>query len=153
MGKAGQLVVFSLDQYRFALPLASVERVVRAAEVTPIPHAPYAVAGVVDMQGEVITVLDVRQRMGLPRRPIGLADEFLVARMRGSIVALVVDRTEGLAVADDLLPVGAGPDAAGLEQFQGIAQLADGLVLIQDLEKFLSPAEAVALAQALERAH
>jgi purine-binding chemotaxis protein CheW len=153
MGKAGQLVVFSLDQFRFALPLTSVERVVRATEVTPIPQAPHAVSGVVDMQGEVVPVLDVRQRMGLRSRPIGLADEFLVARMRGGTVALVVDRTEGLADPDELVAVGGGPDAAWLDQFQGIAQLGDGLVLIQDLEKFLSSAEAAALAQALERAH
>jgi purine-binding chemotaxis protein CheW len=153
MGKAGQLVVFSLDQFRFALPLTSVERVVRATEVTPVPHAPPTVSGVIDMQGEIITVLDVRQRMGLPRRAVGLTDEFLIARMRGTIVALVVDRTEGLAIADELLPVGPGPDAAWLEQFQGVAQLGDGLVLIQDLEKFLSSAEAGVLAQALEHAH
>ena len=153
MAKTGNLIVFSLDQYRFALPLAVVRRVVRAAEVTPIPHAPNTVSGVVDVQGEVIPVLDVRGRMGLARRAIGLADEFLIAQMRGRTIALVVDHTDGLAAGGEMLPVGAGPDAAWFEQFQGIAQLEDGLVLIQDLEKFLSSAEALALERALETAH
>jgi len=147
------LVVFALDRHRFALPLALVARVVRAVEVTPLPNAPDIVCGVVDVQGEVIAVLDVRSRLGLPPRALALTDQFLIARTSGRMVALLVDQVQGLAQADGGVTANPYQDAPWFDQFQGVARLDDGLVLIQDLEKFLSELDARALAQALEDAH
>ena len=149
MTRAEELMVFSLGRQRFALPLAVVRRVVRAAEVTAIPNAPDVVSGVIDVQGEVIAVLDVRARLGQPLRAIGLADQFLIAQTRDRTVALVIDQAQGLVqgCCDTAIPSLGAP---WFGQFQGVAQLDDGLVLIQDLEKFLSTAEALALDQALE---
>ncbi|HSV34153.1 MAG TPA: chemotaxis protein CheW [Ramlibacter sp.] len=152
MGNAEQLVVFSLDRQRFALPLAMVRRVVRAAEVTAIPNAPGVVSGVVDVQGEVIAVLDVRARLGMPHRPISLSDQFLIARTRQRSVALVIDQAQGLVEVTGIEAAPPSLDAPWFSQFQGVAQLNDGLVLIQDLEKFLSPLEACVLDRALEEA-
>jgi purine-binding chemotaxis protein CheW len=153
MTKAEELVVFSLGQQRFALPLGVVRRVVRAVEVTAVPNAPDVVSGVIDVQGEVIAVLDVRARLGLPRRAIGLADQFLIAQTRDRTVALVIDRAHGLAQAGSGETAKPRLDAPWFNQFQGVAQLDDGLVLIQDLEKFLSSDQALALDRALEGAH
>jgi len=152
MGSAVQLVVFSLDKQRFALPLVMVRRVVRAAEVTAVPNAPDVVSGVVDVQGEVIAVFNVRSRLGMPQRAIGLADLFLIVRTRDRTVALVIDQAEGLVETGGVEGAPSRLDAPWFNQFQGVAQLDDGLVLIQDLEKFLSPSEAHALDRALEGA-
>lgn len=152
MTRAEELVVFSLGRQRFALPLAVVRRVLRAVEVTAVPNAPNVVSGVIDVQGEVIAVLDVRARLGLPQRAIGLADLFLIAQTRDRTVALVIDQAHGLAQGGNEKPAKPCLDAPWFDQFQGVAQLDDGLVLIQDLEKFLSTAEALALDQALEGA-
>jgi len=153
MSKAGQLVVFLLDKWSFALPLAAVRRVVRAAEVTFVPRAPRVVSGVIDVQGEVIAVLDLRNRLGLPQRAMGLDDHFLIAQTADRTVALVVDQAVGLAQAGGQDTGNCHLDAPWFDQFEGVAQLGDGLVLIHDLEKFLSPAEALALDRALEATH
>ncbi|HSV47867.1 MAG TPA: chemotaxis protein CheW, partial [Ramlibacter sp.] len=118
--------------------------------VMPIPDAPEVVAGVLDFQGELIAVFDVRGRLGLQRRAIGLADQFLIARTRERTVALVVDQALGLAQARPGEAANPCPDAPWFAQFSGVARLDDGLVLIQDLEKFLSPTEALALDRALD---
>ena len=72
MGKPDQLLVFALGDQRCALYLPVVDRVVRMVEITPLPKAPDIVLGVVNVHGEVIPVINVRKRFGLPQRDIAL---------------------------------------------------------------------------------
>lgn len=144
-----RLVVFRLDAQRYALPLAAVERIVRAVEVTPLPNAPSIVLGVIDVEGHVLPVLNIRQRFLLPERNPGPDDQFLIAQTGRRMVALVVDETEGVIERPESAVVDAAQIVPGLEQFQGVFRLDDGLVLIYDLEKFLSLDEARVLDQAM----
>ena len=80
MAPAHQLVVFNMDEQRYALQLATVERVVRMVEVTLLPQAPKIVLGVINAQGRIIPVVDIRRRFRLPARDIHLSDHLLIAR-------------------------------------------------------------------------
>ena len=133
------------------LPLASVERIVRAAEITPLPRAPALVLGAIDLAGRVLPVFDIRQRFGLPGRPLDPADQFLIARTSERAVAIVVDETQGL-IEQHSAVVPARRIAGNLEQIEGVILLEDGMVLIHDLETFLSPDESRALDEALKEA-
>jgi purine-binding chemotaxis protein CheW len=152
MSKLIQLLVFLLDGQRYALPLSAVGRIVRAAEVTPLPNAPAIVIGVIDLQGDVIPVLNIRRRFQLPQREIGVSDQFMIARTERRVVALVVDEAQGVIERKSSDIIITNLIAPGLEQFLGVLKLDDGLVLIHDLEKFLSLDEARTLDQALDRA-
>ena len=144
-----QLVVFRLGEQRFALPLAAVERVVRAAEVTPLPKGPAIVMGALDVGGSVLPVLNARRRFQLPEQEISPNHQFVMARTERRKVVLVVDEAEGvierpasdLVEADEIVP--------GLAQIQGVVRLDDGLAVIHDLEKFLSLDEERALDEAI----
>jgi purine-binding chemotaxis protein CheW len=144
-----QFVVFRLDRHRYALPLAVVDRVVHAVEVTPLPKAPDVVLGVINVHGRVFPVLDVRKRFLLPGRQIGPADWFLLARAGRRTVVLAVDESEGVIERshDDVLDASA--IAPNLESFPGVLRMEDGLVLIHDLERFLSLDDARALDDAM----
>lgn len=144
------LVVFRLDHQRFALPLGAVERVVRAAEVTPLPKAPGIVLGAIDIHGQVLPVLNVRRRFLLPERATGPADWFLLAHTGRRTVALVVDESEGVVERPEADIVRSTAIVPGLTQFPGVVRLDDGLVLIYDLDTFLSLDEARALDDAME---
>ncbi len=144
-------VVFSLDGRRFALPLASTLRIVRAVEVTPLPGAPAIVLGAIDLEGSVIPVLDIRRRFLLPEREIGPADQFLIASTVRRAVAFVIDEAHGVIEREQSAVIGSDRIAPGLEQFKGVVQLDDGQVLIHDLEKFLSLDEARVLDEAMDR--
>jgi purine-binding chemotaxis protein CheW len=152
MSETVRLVVFRLDEQRYALPLAAVERIVRAVEVTFLPKAPSIVLGVIDMEGQALPVLNVRRRFGLPERQIRPDDHFLIARTVSRVVALMVDEALGLVERSQTEIIGADQIVPGLEQFQGVVKLDDGLVLIHDLEKFLHLDEASTLDEAMERA-
>jgi purine-binding chemotaxis protein CheW len=145
-----RLVVFSLDGQRYALALAAVEKVVRAVEVTRLPKAPDIVLGIINMQGRVIPLINVRRRFRLPEREMALADQIVIARTARRPVALVVDAVTGVleypereaVVARDILP--------DVEYVEGVVKLEDGLILIHDLDRFLSLEEETSLDQALE---
>jgi purine-binding chemotaxis protein CheW len=143
--------VFSLDAGRYALPLAAVERIVRAVEVTRLPSAPPTVLGAIDVQGRVLPVFNVRRRFGLPERDIDPADQFVIARSANRAVVLVVDAAQGVLQSPLSDTTSAATIATGLEHIQGVIRLPDGLVLIQDLDLFLSAAESRALDEALEQ--
>src|SRR5450759_3745854 len=90
------LVLFHLDEQRYALHLPAVERVVRAVEVTPLPKAPEIVLGVINAHGQVIPVVDVRKRFRLPEREMELDDHIMIARTPKRLLALPVDLVEGV---------------------------------------------------------
>jgi len=146
MHAAPRWVGFALDARRFALPLQSVSRIVRAAEVTPLPLAPRVVAGALDVAGTVMPVYDLRQRLRLPPRAMRLDDQIVIARTQLRPVAFAVDLALGLIEAE---PVDDTTLAPGLAHLRGVLSTPDGLVLIQDLEGFLSPEEDAALEAAL----
>jgi len=144
-------VVFRLDEQRYALPLAAVERVVRAVAVTPVPKAPAIVLGVIDLQGRIIPVLHLRRKFQRPERPIQLDDQFVIVRTWQRTVALAVDQSEGVIERRDGAIVKPGEIVPGLTHLTGVLQLDDGLVLIHDVERFLSLDESQALDDALHQ--
>jgi purine-binding chemotaxis protein CheW len=146
-----QLVLFGLDSQRYALPLDVVERVVRAAAVIRLPGAPAIVHGAIDIHGEVLPVLSLRCVFRLRDRGIEPDDEFLVARTRSRLVALVIDSAHGVMECDAGDVITLDGTVPGLDHVRGLARLEDGLVLIHDLENVLSSADAEALDQAMER--
>jgi purine-binding chemotaxis protein CheW len=142
-------MVFALDSCRYAIPLAAADRIVRAAEVTPLHAAPRLVLGVLDVGGQVLPVFDTRLRFNLPHRPIHPADHFLIARAGPRRVVLAIDRPLGVIdqPADALIETGLIAD--GIEHIRGVLRLEDGLVLIEDLEQLLNADESRDLDRAL----
>lgn len=132
------LVVFMLEGQRYALLLAAVARIVRAVEITPLPGAPSHVSGVMNLQGAVIPVLNVRSRLQFPAQEIGVEDKFIIAHTGQRLVALVVDDVRDVIEREPADVMRPDRIASGLEQYQGIAKLDDDLVLIYDLEQFFS---------------
>jgi purine-binding chemotaxis protein CheW len=151
MSELIQLVVFRMDEQRYALPLAAVTRIIRAVEVTPLPGAPPVVLGVINMGGDVLPVLNMRRRFRLPEQEISPADQFLLAQTARRAVALAVNEAEGVIERQQSEIIGSAQIVPGLEQFQGVLKLDDGLVLIHDLEKFLVLDEARALDKAMSQ--
>ncbi len=79
MATANPVVALMLDDIRYALPLTSVEQVVRAVEVTPLPDAPDIIMGVINVHGRVVPVVDIRRRFRLPARALSAGDQLVIA--------------------------------------------------------------------------
>lgn len=148
----GPVVVFSLDKRRYGLPLAAVERVVHMVDVTPLPQAPTVVFGVISVQGRVIPVVDPRRRFRFQERSFQLSDQLVIVRTTRRTVALVVDVVIDVLEYSPAEVVDAHDIVAGLDYVEGVVRLADGLVLIHDLDRFLSLEEEQALDVAIKGA-
>jgi purine-binding chemotaxis protein CheW len=142
-------VVLCLDDLRVALPLSFVERVVRAVSLTPLPDAPDIVLGVVNVGGCIIPAVNMRRRFRLPDRAIALSDQFIIAHTRQRAVALVADAVDGIFEYTALDIAGADTILPGLEYIDGVVRLADGLVLVHNLDRCLSLEEAASLDRAM----
>jgi purine-binding chemotaxis protein CheW len=143
------LLVFETAGRRYALPLAEVRSVARAVAITPLPGAPAAVEGVVNVRGELIPVMDIRLREQLPAKELDPREYLLMADAGGRTVAVRVEGIgEPVTVEDDRLR-SATEVASVADHVAGIATLEEGLTLIYDLARFLSLAETAVLAEAL----
>jgi len=145
------VVVFTLNDRRLALPLTSVLRIVRIAAIDPLPGAPSVVAGVVNVRGEVLPVLSLRERFGMATREVELSDHLVLVRRQNSHIALWVDSVSGVSELGEQSRVAAETIFPGLRYLRSVAKDQDGLVLIQDLDAFLSAEEVVELEAALEQ--
>lgn len=137
-GKTTTLLVFLLEDREYAVRVALVRQIVRAVAVTSLPEAPEVIEGVVNWRGFVVPVLDIRSRFRLPPRPLHPGQHFIVARAGARTVALRVDRASGLVEVPESSVRSVREAAPGARHTEGIARLPDGLVVIHDLERFLS---------------
>ena len=129
-----------------------MERILRAVEITPLPAAPEIVRGVVNVQGRVMAVANIRKRFGLAERPPALSDQMIVARTPRRSVVLVVDAVTGVLEYSEHEAVAAPAIVPGMRYLAGVVKLADGMVLINDLAGFLSLDEERRLDEALSHA-
>lgn len=143
------LLVVNVDALRVGIPLDAVARVEHACEVTPLPGAPDAVLGVVNLRGRVAAVVDLRRRLGLASRPLDPADSFVFVDLPQQLFALPVDDLEGVAEALEADLVPAGKLVEGHSHVKGIVRTRDGLLLIDDPEQFLDVKDMSRLRNAL----
>lgn len=150
MNRSEKLLIFTLSGISCALPLAEIERILRAVEISPVPRAPEVVMGLVNIQGQIIPVLDLRKVLHLPDAEVGLNDQFIVARAKSRPVAILVDSVLGLSELDtaEIVP----PDRLypGIEFLEGVVGLQDGIIYIYDLAKLLTPADSVEISECLQ---
>ena len=150
MSDACQLVVLQLDDQRYALRLDTVERVIRALEIAPLPGAPAGVLGVVNIQGQVMPVYDLRARLSRPSQPLRLSDQIVLARTNRRQVGVCVDAVAEVLTYQPEHEIAAAALGPGDAYVTGVVKLPDGLLLIHDLDRFLTPAEEHVLNRALE---
>ena len=151
MSTTSHIVVFILDEQRYALHLSAVERVIRAVEVTSLPKAPEIVLGIVNVEGCVIPVVNIRKRFRLPEREINPSDQFVIAHTSRRAVALMVDVVSGVVECSEQEVTAAEKIVPGMQYIEGVIKLEDGMILIHNLDKFLSIEEEKTLNTAMRQ--
>jgi purine-binding chemotaxis protein CheW len=150
MIKSNQLVVFSLNEQRYALYLHAVERIIRAVDVTPLPEAPDIIIGIINLQGQIIPVANIRRRFGLLEQEIDLSNQLIIASTSRRTVALVVDSVNEVIEPEEEKVILAEKITPGMELIDGVIKLEDGMILIHDLDRFLSLEEETLLDRAMD---
>jgi purine-binding chemotaxis protein CheW len=150
----GELHLLCVDVagQRCGLPIDAVVEIHSAVQLAPLPDAPEIVVGLVNRRGRAVPVLDLRRRLGLPSRPLQVADRLVVLRLPDREAALLVD-----AAVDVLTVQAALVDEAVLRSTQALLSqsvvvLPDGLLVVLDVASFLSSTDVAALDTAMQQA-
>lgn len=138
MEEINRFVVFKLDEQQFALYLSAVKRIAHAVEVTPLPKAPDIVMGVINVQGQIVPVVNIRKRFRFPERQMELSDYFIIGRTSERLVAILVDDIGEIVEISEQKVVNPGQILPGIDYIEGAVKLEGNIVLIHDLTRFLS---------------
>lgn len=117
-----ELCTFRVGGEDYAVDIMRVREIIPPLPVTPVPRAPSFVEGVIRLRAEVIPVVDVRKRFGLPAEPPTRKTRFVIVRIGGRRIALVVDEvTEVVRLRrSEIRPAPTFTDAAGPRFFLGV---------------------------------
>lgn len=122
------------------IPVALIRDVLADQALTPVPLAPPAIAGLLNMRGRVVTAIDLRGRLGMAPRTPGANRYFVVVDQDGELYGLIVDTVgEVLSIPQDQLgqvPVTLDPDWRDLAD--AVYPAPDGLVVLIDLASLLA---------------
>ncbi len=140
MGDTHMFVTMRIDQQLFGVPVRFVRDVLRRQHITQIPLAPSEVAGSLNLRGRIVTVIDLRERLRLPKKDAdATGGMFVVVEQRGELYSLMVDNVgEVMTVAAGAIektPANLG--ASWTDVASGIYKLDGELLVIMDVEALL----------------
>ena len=137
MSEQKQFCTFYLDNHMFGVKVEQVQEVFRYQEMTKVPLAPPVVRGLINLRGQIITAIDLRQRLGMGPLPEGKLPMNVVVRTKDGVVSLLVDEiADVLEVSEDVheRPPETIPDEVR-QLVLGVYKLSGKLLLILDSEK------------------
>ncbi len=134
---SGQLATFRLDGDLYGVEVEHVQEVLKSQGLTRVPLAPPAVAGLINLRGQVVTAIELRERLGRPPRPAGHDAVVIVVRLHGEAVSLLVDSIADV-VDIDAADFEAPPDTLdgqARELIRGAYKLDGRLLLALDVHR------------------
>ena len=137
---SGQLATFRLDGDLYGVEVEHVQEVLRSQSITRVPLAPPAVAGLINLRGQVVTAIELRERLGRPARQAGTEAVVIVVRLHGEAVSLLVDSIADV-VDVDVRDFEAPPDTldgSARDLIRGAYKLDGQLLLALDVHKAVS---------------
>jgi purine-binding chemotaxis protein CheW len=137
MSDTRQLCTFHLGPMFFGIDVLQVQEVLRFQQMTRVPLAPGVIRGLINLRGQIVAAIDLRERLGLQPRPDGQDPMNVIVRTEDGAVSLLVDD-----IGDVLEIESSGLDrspetvrGSARELIQGVYKLKDRLLLILDTEK------------------
>ena len=137
---SGQLATFRLDGDLYGIEVEHVQEVLKSQGLTRVPLAHAAVAGLINLRGQVVTAIELRERLGRPPRAEGTDAVVIVVRLHGEAVSLLVDSIADV-VDVDAADFEAPPDTLegqARDLIRGAYKLDGQLLLALDVQKAVS---------------
>lgn len=138
-----QWVTFQLEEETYGINVMQVQEVLRYSEIAPVPGAPDYVLGIINLRGNVVTVIDTRTRFGLPTNEVSDNSRVVIIEADQQVIGILVD-----SVAEVVYLRSSDIDSApnvGTEEsakfIQGVSNRDGELLILVDLNKLLTDDE------------
>lgn len=143
MSNTIQVVSFKLGAEEYGVDIAQVQEINRMVAVTHVPRAPEFMEGVINLRGQLIPIIDLRSRFGMPRAEHTKNTRIVVTEIGAKRVGMVVDSvSEVLRLATDQIED--APEmitGVDTEYIRGVGKIEDRLIILLDLARVISGAE------------
>lgn len=139
-----QWVTFKLDDEIYGINVMQVQEVVRLPEIAPVPGAPMSVMGIINLRGNVVTVIDTRQRFGLSQKEPDDATRIIITEVDKQVIGILVDSVAevvNLSTSEIETTPNLGEDNESSKYIQGIHSRDDGILILVDVNKLLTESE------------
>ncbi|NOY71439.1 MAG: chemotaxis protein CheW [Gammaproteobacteria bacterium] len=138
-----QWVTFQLNDEVYGVNVMQVQEVLRVTEIAPVPGAPGYVLGIINLRGNVVTVLDTRARFGLPQQNVDDASRILIIESSDQVVGILVDSISEVVYlrASEIEPAPNVGNEESSRFIQGVCNREEKLLILVDLNKFLTEDE------------
>ncbi|MDO6705169.1 MULTISPECIES: chemotaxis protein CheW [unclassified Photobacterium] len=138
-----QWVTFQLEEETYGINVMQVREVLRYTEIAPVPGAPDYVLGIINLRGNVVTVIDTRARFGLTPGDISDNTRIVIIEAEKQVIGILVDSVAEVVYLrsseiDSTPSVGTDESAKFI---QGVSNRDNQLLILVDLNKLLSDEE------------
>jgi purine-binding chemotaxis protein CheW len=137
------LVTFHLSKEEYGVEIASVQEIIRASDITPVPGAPLHVKGVINLRGKIIPVVDLRKRFGLPEIDGCETQRIIVVELGVKRLGMLVDSvSQVIKISSSIIDIMPEEAVSVNENYiKGVGKLDNRLIIILDLSQSLLAAE------------
>ncbi len=138
-----QWVTFRLADETYGINVMQVQEVLRVSEIAPVPGAPHYVLGIINLRGNVVTVVDTRIRLGLETSEVTDSTRIVIIEGNKHVVGILVDcvaEVVDLHASELESAPNVGNDESA-KYIQGVASRDDKLLILVDLNKLLTDDE------------
>ena len=138
-----QWVTFHLEQEKYGIKVMQVQEVLRMTEIAPVPGAPHYVLGIINLRGNVVTVIDTRRRFGLAEVESDDETRIVIVEADNNVVGIMVDSVAeviDLKMSEIETAPNVGNDESS-KYIQGVSSRDNELLILVDVNKLLSSEE------------
>lgn len=131
-------IIFTISDEDYGLDIAHVREVVRMRKFFPVPEAADFVEGVMSLRGKIITLINLRKKLGLTARDVKKTDRIIATHVKGHSIGIVVDKVLGVLDIDSSGVTDPDDALKNASYLKGIAKIGSRLIMIMDLENLFS---------------
>ena len=145
--KFDQLISFAISDQDYGIKIHTVKEVIRNKDITPLPKAPAFVKGVINLRGDVIPIIDLRERFNMEHQEYTNMTRVIVVEVDGKSIGMVVDSVSHV-IRIEQGQIEPPPPCAGKkseEYIRGVGKVDDKLIVLLNIDNVLTSEERIEL--------
>ena len=142
-----QIITFNVGKEEYGVEIQTVKEVIRLREITRLPKAPAFVKGVINLRGDVIPVIDLREKFGLEQEEYTEKTRVIVVEVEAKSIGMIVDSVSHVVrlAQDEIEPPPPLVGEASGEFIRGVGKLGERLIVLLNINKILTTEEKIEL--------
>ena len=135
-----ELILLNIGELCCGINNVQVQEINKHIKLTMVPHAPEYIRGVMNLRGQIMTIIDLRSKFDLPQEEISAAHRVVVVHYHGEMIGLLADSVSDIIniKPDNLEPPPPSLGRINAQFFSAIYKMEDKLIAVLDLEKLLA---------------